>query len=37
MSELGARDARERFAIDQIVDLYEHIYKTTMAMIRSSL
>jgi N-acetyl-alpha-D-glucosaminyl L-malate synthase BshA len=32
MSELGARDARERFGIDQIVDQYEHMYKTTMAM-----
>ena len=32
MSELGARDARERFAIDSIVDQYEEMYVRTMAM-----
>ncbi len=31
MSELGARDARERFSQDEIVNKYEHLYRTSLA------
>ena len=31
MSELGARDARARFSLDEIVSKYEHLYRTSLA------
>ena len=32
MSHLGAKDARERFSLDEIVSKYEHLYKTSLEM-----
>ena len=32
MSELGVKDARERFSLDEIVSKYEHLYKTSLEM-----
>jgi N-acetyl-alpha-D-glucosaminyl L-malate synthase BshA len=31
MSDLGARDARERFSLDAVVSQYEHLYETSLA------
>ena len=31
MSDLGARDARERFSLDAVVTQYEHLYETSLA------
>jgi N-acetyl-alpha-D-glucosaminyl L-malate synthase BshA len=32
MSELGQKDARARFSLDEIVSKYEHLYKTSLEM-----
>jgi N-acetyl-alpha-D-glucosaminyl L-malate synthase BshA len=32
MSELGQKDARERFSLNEIVSKYEHLYKTSLEM-----
>jgi N-acetyl-alpha-D-glucosaminyl L-malate synthase BshA len=32
MSDLGAKDARERFSLNEIVTKYEHLYKTSLEM-----